>query len=353
MVSDGNGRSREAADTPAKVIRSVCQFVGTPSEQSVVRLGMWSNRLETRGFTVQTTRLCSPDLDRVLELDQDGDGSTFYSVGRLGLADARARLDQLCAAKNVAFNVDLTAEVPTHEHVQLLTAIVQNAPGKTFSFTYTFNNAASTPYFPSATYETDGFAIGLQPTNLSSGCQSIDEWLHRLKRVWEEIDSLMRGDEESYLGIDTSIAPLSDGPGSLVNFLRRLGIDWDRAVSSDVFLGISRFIKSAAPRSVGLCGLMFPCLEDFELAEEYEQGRFSVERCVFLSLHSGLGIDSYPVGVDEDPDRMLEVLRLVQGLSDKFRKPLSARFISDGRARIGERTDLGSPYLRDVTVRPL
>jgi uncharacterized protein (UPF0210 family) len=138
-----------------------------------------------------------------------------------------------------------------------------------------------------------------------------------------------------------------------VNFLRRLGIDWDRAVSSDVFLGISRFIKSAAPRSVGLCGLMFPCLEDFELAEEYEQGRFSVERCVFLSLHSGLGIDSYPVGVDEDPDRMLEVLRLVQGLSDKFRKPLSARFISDGRARIGERTDLGSPYLRDVTVRPL
>src|SRR4029453_18846938 len=145
--ASGKGRAGEAAGPPAKVIRSVCQFVGTPSEQSVVRLGMWSNRLETRGFTVQTTRLCSPDLDRVLELDQDGDGSPFYNVGRLGLADARARLDQLCAAKNVAFNVDLTAEVPTHEHVQLLTAIVQNAPAKTFSFTYTFNNAASTPYF--------------------------------------------------------------------------------------------------------------------------------------------------------------------------------------------------------------
>jgi Uncharacterised ACR (DUF711) len=353
MVSGGNGRSREATDMPAKVIRSVCQFVDTPSEQSVVRLGTLSKRLESHGFTVQTTRLCSPDLNRVLELDQDGDGSTFYSVGRLRLADARARLGQLCVAKNVAFNVDLTAEIPTREHVGLLMAIVQNAPAKTFSFTYTFNNAASTPYFPSATYETDGFAIGLQPTNLSSGCQSIDEWLHRLKRVWEEIDSLMRGVEESYLGIDTSIAPLSDGPGSFLNFLRRLGIDWDRAVSSDVFLGISRFIKSAAPRSVGPCGLMFPCMEDFELAEKYEQGRFSVERCVFLSLHSGLGIDSYPVGVDEDPDRMLEVLRLVQGLSDKFRKPLSARFISDGRARIGQSTDLGSPSLRDVTVRPL
>ena len=334
MVRGGKGRSREAADTPAKVVRSVCQFVGTPSEQSVVRLGLLANRLETCGFTVQTTRLCSPDLDRVIELDQDGDGSTFYSVGRLGLADARARLDQLCAAKNVAFNVDLTAGIPTHEHVALLTAIVQNAAAKTFSFTYTFNIAASTPYFPSATYERDGFAIGLQPTNLSSGCQSIDEWLHRLKRVWEEIDSLMRAYEDSYLGIDTSIAPLSDGPGSLVNFLRRLGIDWDSAVSTDVFLRISRFIKSAAPRPVGLCGLMFPCLEDFELAEEHEQGRFSVERCVFLSLHSGLGIDSYPVGVDEDPDRMLEVLRLVQALSDKFRKPMSARSKGDQRLNV-------------------
>lgn len=59
------------------------------------------------------------------------------------------------------------------------------------------------------------------------------------------------------------------------------------------------------------------------------------------------------MGVDEDLDRILEVLRLVHGLSIKYRKPLPARFISDGRARIGERTDLNSPYLKDVTVRPL
>ena len=283
-MSGGNGRPGEAAGGPAKVVRSVCQFVETPSEKSVVRLSALVDRLQTRGFKVQTTRLCSPDLDRILELDQLGDGSTFFSVGCLGLADAWARLEQLCAAKNVAFNVDLTNEVPTREHLGLVMAIVQNEPTKTFSFTYTFNNVPSTPYFPSATYETDGFAIGLQPTNLSSGCHSIGDWLHRLQHVWDEVDSLMHG-AEGYLGIDTSIAPLSDGPGSLVNFLRRLGIDWDRAVSSDVFLGISRFIKSAAPRAVGLCGLMFPCLEDFELADEYEHGRFSIERCVFLSLH--------------------------------------------------------------------
>jgi len=68
----------------------------------------------------------------------------------------------------VAFNVELGGESPTREHVELLT-VIQNAPTKTFSFTYTFNNRPSSPFFPSATYETDGFAIGLQPTNLSSG----------------------------------------------------------------------------------------------------------------------------------------------------------------------------------------
>jgi hypothetical protein len=352
MLSDGEDRSRQTGPGSIKVVRSVCQFVATPSEQSVVRLRTHAERLETRGFEVQTIRLCSPDLDRILELDQDGDGSTFFSVGRLGLTEARDGLEKLCAAKNVAFNVDLSDERPTREHLGLLTDIVQNAPTKTFSFTYAFNNRPSSPYFPSATYDTDGFAIGLQPTNLSSGCRSIDEWLERLQHVWEEVDSLM-GKADGYLGIDTSIAPLFDGPGSLVNFLRRLGLDWDRAVSSDIFLGISRFIASAVSRSVGLCGLMFPCLEDFDLADEYEQGRFSIERCVFLSLHSGLGIDSYPLGVDEDPDRILEVLRLLQGLSGKYQKPLSARFISDGSARIGERTDLKNPYLTDVRVRSL
>jgi hypothetical protein len=98
---------------------------------------------------------------------------------------------------------------------------------------------------------------------------------------------------------------------------------------------------------------MFPCLEDFELAREYEEGRFSVERNAFLSLHSGLGIDAYPIGVDEKPDRVAEILGLIQGLSNKFMKPLSVRFVSDGKAGIGQATNFGNPYLKDVVIRPL
>ena len=98
---------------------------------------------------------------------------------------------------------------------------------------------------------------------------------------------------------------------------------------------------------------MFPCLEDEELAKEYEKGMFSIERNLFLSLHSGLGIDTYPIGIDEDPQTILNILRLTQDLSKKHNKPLSIRFVSDGRARIGEKALFNNPYLYDVSIRSL
>jgi uncharacterized protein (UPF0210 family) len=146
---------------------------------------------------------------------------------------------------------------------------------------------------------------------------------------------------------------MGENEGSLIRFVRDLGFDFSHSVTTDFYLQITRFLKSQNPKPVGLCGLMFPALEDFLLAKEYEAGNFSVERNIFLSLHSGLGVDTYPIGIDEDPDRIVQVLRLIQGLSQKFKKPLSCRFVSDGKAKIGEKTDFKNQYLKDVVVRPL
>ncbi len=335
-----------------KIIRSLCLFTHQPSEQSIARVKMLAQRLDEGGFTVQTQRLCSPDVDSIFDIDGRADGTTFLSVGRLGWEQSIEILDRFCSARNVAFNLDLSNEAISAAHVSLLTDIIRKNAAKTFSFTYTFNNALSSPYFPSATYERNGFAVGLQPTDLSIGVRTIEEWLSRMQTAWHEIDAIMES-EEDYLGVDTSIAPLFDGRSSLINFVSRLGLDFSRVVTSDFFLRIADFLNERGSRRVGLCGLMFACLEDFELAAEYEKGNFSVERCLFLSLQSGLGIDAYPVGVDEDPERIADVLRLTQGLSNKHRKPLSARFISDGMARIGDQTALANPYLKDVIVRPL
>jgi uncharacterized protein (UPF0210 family) len=336
-----------------KIIRSVCLFTDNPSLKAIARLGELTNRLSGRGFTIQTQRLCSPESDGIFQLDKEGDGNVRLSIGRLNFERATGILDPFCNAKNnVDFNVDLTHELITIRHISLLTNIIHSNAGKTFSFAYTFNNALSSPFFPSASYEMNGFAIGLQPTNLSEDCKTIEEWLERTKEVWSEIDSIF-ATEEDYLGIDTSIAPLFAGSSSFINFLNRIGLNFSNAVTTDVFIRIARFIREEGPKKVGLCGLMFACLEDFELAEEYEEGNFSIERNAFLSLHSGLGIDAYPIGIDENPERVTQILKLMQGLSNKYSKPLSIRLVSDGIAKVGQKTNFGNPYLKDVIIRPL
>ena len=116
---------------------------------------------------------------------------------------------------------------------------------------------------------------------------------------------------------------------------------------------IKSVIVENNPKPAGLCGIMLPCLEDTVLADEYEKGNFSIERNIYLSLHSGLGIDTYPIGIDESTEKILEILKLLQALSNKYSKPLSARFVLDGKARIGEKTDFKNAYLQDVVVRRL
>lgn len=187
---------------------------------------------------------------------------------------------------------------------------------------------------------------------MAENCKTLDRWFDKMRSAWDEITRLMRN-EPKFLGIDSSIAPLFEGKSSLVRFISRVGLDFSKSTTTDTYLRITKFIKSQNPKPIGLCGIMFPCLEDFELAEEYEKGNFSIERNLFLSLHSGLGIDTYPIGIDEDPKRVMEILKVVQGLSNKYNKPLSARFVSDGKAKIGQKTDFKNQYLKDVVVRRL
>ncbi|MFH1657006.1 MAG: DUF711 family protein [bacterium] len=336
-----------------KIIRTVCYFDKEPSPESIKKIDKIANSLIGKGFLIQTKRVCSPSISKIIELDSKyASDSYIFGVGSLQRDEISRRINNLLSCKDTSFNLDLTGKKITIEDARLLFEIIGNRPGKTFNFTYVFNNQLSSPFFPSGSYHQDGFSIGLQPTDLSEDCNSIEEWLDKMKGAWMEIHDLFKGVPE-FLGIDSSIAPLFSGKSSLAGFIKKLGLDFSHSATTNTFLKITKFIKENNPKPVGLCGLMFPCLEDFELAEEYENGNFSIERNVFLSLHSGLGIDTYPIGIDEKPERVLEILQLEQGLSAKYEKPLSARFVSDGKAKIGGRTDFQNQYLKDVKVRPL
>jgi hypothetical protein len=335
---------------PDRIVRTLCYFSDAPDAAVAERLQELDHRLQQAGFTVQTRRLCGgvtelPALEQLCGTDLPG------CLGTLGRDGAAAILDDFLESGAVSFNLDLGGGVLDTD-ADFLFRLIRDRPAKTFQFTYTFNNPHSSPYFPSAHRQCNGFSVGLQPTNLAAGCTTLQPWLQRMQQTWDTLCSLLDG-EPDFLGIDSSIAPLAGGDGSLVAFIRRLHGSLKASATTDTWLRISSFIKEYNPRPAGLCGIMLPCLEDDELAAEYAAGEFSVERNIYLSLHSGLGVDTYPVGVDESPERVLAILRTLQGLSQKYKKALSARFVSDGRACTGEATAFGNPYLKDVKIRPL
>lgn len=333
-----------------KIIRTICNFTQDVSANTAKELEHISNKLKEAGFEIQTQRICSPSIEKIIEIAPESE-NCLLSVGSLESEQIEEHFDSLMA-NDISFNLELSKSEITKKKAELLFKMIECNPGKTFNFSFVFNNPPSTPFFPSASYLKDGFAIGLQPTDLSEDCHSLEEWFDRLKQVWREIAQIFEQNKD-FLGVDSSIAPLFQGKSSLINFIRRLGYSFNDSTITDVYIKITNFIKTNNPKPIGLCGLMLPCLEDFELAVEYEKGNFSIERNLFLSLQSGLGIDTYPIGTNQGAEKVLDILKLVQKLSNKHNKPLSIRFVSDGKAKIGEITDFKNQYLKDVVVREL
>lgn len=335
-----------------KIIRTICLFTDDIANQDIKKLEKISHLLEKNGFSIQTKRICLSGYKIQINDKELSDKGILLGLGEQALKGLKENFADFLKSENKAINLDLTNENITAEHADILFEIIKNKPDNTFRFTYGFNLPVSSPYFPSAKFGQKGFSVGLQPTDLSANCKSVAEWLGKMKVVWEEINFLLKP-IDGYLGIDSSIAPLFQNSSSLINFVKRLSLDFSHSATTDIYTTISKFIKENNPKPIGLCGLMFPCLEDFELAEEYEKGNFNIERNIFLSLHSGLGIDTYPIAVNQGKERVVEILELVQQLSNKYKKPLSVRFVSDGKAKIGEKTDFKNQYLKDVIVKKL
>ena len=330
----------------------MCGFSDNPTNSDTDKINEVAKKLEENGYQVQTKRLAST-LANAERLHAVSESAVDYtSVGAITYDEALEFMPTFLRTDGLAFNIDLAKTDIQQKHAELIFEITKTNPSKTFNFTYTFNNVASSPYFPSATYEKNGFAIGMQPTDLAAGCSSLEDWLNKMRDCWMEIDGLLK-DDPGYLGIDSSIAPIGSGNSSFIHFVNRLETTFDHSSTTDFYTKITKYIKAENPKPVGLCGMMLPCTEDVELAAEYDKGKFTIERNIFLSLHSGLGIDTYPIGVDEDPARVVEILKLLQALSNKYQKALSARFVSDGKAAIGSKTDFQNQYLTDCTVRAL
>ncbi len=335
-----------------KIIRSICYFAQNYEASLETKLEDLTKLFQKNWYAIQTTRVCFGNKEMIYHIDQIKDRELYLSIWTLDFAQTMKYMDKFMQIPKMNMNLDLTNEIIWQHHIDLLWDIIANWPEKTFCFTYVFNNKNSSPYFPSANYERDWFAIWLQSTDLAENCPNLDQWFVNMKSVWEQIIFLVK-ENKDFLGIDSSVAPFFSGRGSLIDFIKRLGYTFDDSVLTNTYTSITKFIKEKNPKPVWLCGLMFPCLEDFDLTDEYEKGSFSIERNIYLSLHSGLGIDTYPIWIDEDKGKVLDILKLVQSLSNKYNKPLSVRFVSDGKTKIWQKTDFQNQYLKDTIIKKI
>jgi hypothetical protein len=111
------------------------------------------------------------DIDELAEKVNGGD---YLSVGTLTYDEAIERLPKFYEKDNMIFNINLTDVKIDRKYADLLFDVIKAKPSRTFNFTFVFNNAPSSPFFPSASYEKNGFSVGMQTPDLAEGCQTLE-----------------------------------------------------------------------------------------------------------------------------------------------------------------------------------
>jgi uncharacterized protein (UPF0210 family) len=230
-----------------------------------------------------------------------------------------------------------------------------------FRFAAAANIPAGTPFFPVAWHRgPDALAVGLESAGLvrdafASGAtpaakrEQLGATLTSALAPVERLASRLASEHRrAWLGIDASPAPGKDASiGAAIEAFT--GVPFGDATTLQACAVITEVLK-ALPRTCGYSGLMLPVLEDPVLAERAVEHRYSLRDLLLYSSVCGTGLDVVPLPGDTLPSVLAGVLTDVAALSDKWRKPLSARlFVMPGK-KPGDSVHFDDPLLADCVV---
>lgn len=361
-------------------------------EKAIAMLKRGRTAFEQAGFEVQTTRIATnPFLaslsagDRAktfaqLEtLDRLAAGhGVMVSVGAVLTEDredpalAEWSREFVSRTKTMSFSAVIASKdrgahlraVPTIARtIQTLTTALPGGLAN-FRFAAAANIPAGTPFFPVGWHEgAPSIAIGMESATVVEEAfrDALDkprlEFLRdRLSEVLAPVEKVgsafAAGENLSYLGIDTSPAPMKDRSiGAAIEAYT--GMPFGSASTLEACSVITAAIKSADVKKCGYCGLMLPVLEDPVLAQRAGEDRFSLRDLLLYSSVCGTGLDVVPVPGDTPTEAMAGVLRDVAALSARLNKALSARLFPVPGKKVGELAKFDDPYLVDSIVMKL
>ncbi len=223
------------------------------------------------------------------------------------------------------------------------------------------------PFFP-ASY---GFAMEKKFAIALQGAGFVDEAFSGAKgnsdTARDELSAILRRDLPgiqrlaveierksgwSYLGVDTSTAPLQDvSIGAAIEKLTGNPVGSPGTMTAAAL--ITAVLKNVPALRTGYNGLMLPVLEDKGLAQRWSEGRLTLDSLLAYSAVCGTGIDTVPLPGDITEDQLSRIIGDVASLAVKWKKPLTARLFPVPGKKAGDRTDFDSPYLVNATIQKL
>ena len=286
----------------------------------------------------------SVSIGPVLMKDQAEDGLAEWVLELVG---ATKRISSSVMIASPDGGVHRKAARVAADVIALLGRSTPNGIGN-FRFAAAANIPAGTPFFPVGWHGgPDSLALGLETPGVVqaafTGASDFDDATRRLRAALNEacapleVANLAAAKREgrAYLGVDTSPAPSLDRSiGAALEAL--IGGPFGSASTLSACAATTEALRSLSVKTCGYSGLMLPVLEDPVLAKRATEGRYGLQDLLLFSSVCGTGLDVVPLPGDTPSEQLAKVIVDTAALSNKWKKPLSARlFVVPGKA-VGE-----------------
>lgn len=357
------------------------------------------------GYEVQTSRLATipfpyllPSLDEEtvtrfvyqLETDAAERGFGYISIGP-ALPDFLGSYTLLPSVLRATENVFASGMMLDGESVSMSAVracadvIYQLAPLSpdgfaNLRFCASANVLPGTPFFPAAYHDPRSqqptFALAIQaadlaleafmdcplhsnrellPSNLQAARQTLINLLETHAGILESVaNELALKFKVSFGGIDFSLAPFPSDAESFGAVVEALGVP---AIGLHGSLAAAALLADSVDRAhfarVGFSGLMLPVLEDTRLAERAAEGTLTINDLLLYAAVCGTGLDTVPLPGNTTPGELYAVLLDVAALSQRLKKPLTARLMPIPGKEAGDSTNYDFAFFANSRVMSL
>ncbi len=358
-------------------------------DQAIATVKSIGEHFAGQGYEVQTIRITTTPLASYFDWARQPDDVTslieldrrftveglLFSVGPVdpfaGGSDSfsgwASRL--IAATESTSFSVDVGADDPTGRIAMAAAAAIlevssANAEGN-FRFAAAAGIPAETPFFPVA-YSASGnsLSIGVEyPNVLREAIREVRDPANIPRRLTSAVEEILTpiaelGHSEakrtgaSFAGVDLTPAPGLDC--SIAAVIEEIS---QKPFGDPATLAaceqITSVLRSSELPRCGYSGLMLPILEDTVLAQRAREKRYTVRELLLYSSVCGAGLDLIPLPGDTTVDVLGGLIRDVAALSNRLKKPLSARLLPIPDLKPGDEVSFENQYLADAVVMPL